>query len=112
MLNHSPLLISLHATSADVVITDPQALVNAAKDLNEDAVTYEQDPYEAAKGAHAIAVMTEWQQYRDLDFVRIHDSMVKPAFIFDGRNLLNHKELHEIGFNVYPIGKAALTHLE
>ncbi|HAR67403.1 MAG TPA: nucleotide sugar dehydrogenase [Lentisphaeria bacterium] len=102
----------LLAERADVVITDPQALVNAAKDLNEDAVTYEQDPYEAAKGAHAIAVMTEWQQYRDLDFVRIHDSMVKPAFIFDGRNLLNHKELHEIGFNVYPIGKAALTHLE
>ncbi len=36
--------------------------------------------------------------------------MKKPAFIFDGRNILNHKELFDIGFNVYPIGKASLTH--
>jgi len=46
-----------------------------------------------------------------LGIERIYHSMVKPAFLFDGRNLLNHKKLYEIGFNVYPIGKPRLTRL-
>jgi UDPglucose 6-dehydrogenase len=98
---------------ADIVITDPHAMDNARYDLGELAksVTWEADPYAAAKDAHAIAVLTEWAQFAQLDFEKIYASMVKPAFIFDGRNLLDHKKLFEIGFNVYPIGKPALTHL-
>ena len=79
------------------------------EDINE-KVSYIVDPYEAAAGCDAITVMTEWDIYRDLDFKKIFDSMIKPAFIFDGRNILNHKKLYEIGFNVYSIGKTALTH--
>ena len=99
---------------ADIVITDPHAMENAKMDLGEDArrVKWEQDPYEAAKGAHAIAVLTEWQQYADLDYERIYQSMVKPAFIFDGRNILDHKRLYEMGFNVYAIGRPPMTHFE
>ena len=63
------------------------------------------DPYEACKGAHAILVMTEWDMFKDLDYQRIFDSMVKPAFVFDGRNILDHKKLKEIGFQVYAIGQ-------
>ena len=74
-------------------------------------VTFVPDPYVAANGADAIAVLTEWTQFTELDYEKIHAAMVKPAFIFDGRNLLNHKLLYKIGFNVYPIGKPALTHL-
>jgi len=98
---------------AEVVITDPHAIENARHDLGELAkrVTFEPDPYVAADGAHAIAVLTEWSQYTELDYEKIHASMVKPAFIFDGRNLLEHKKLYELGFNVYPIGRPALTHL-
>lgn len=98
---------------ADIVITDPHAMENACYDLKELAarVTFEPDPYAAAKNAHAIAVLTEWPQYTQLDYERIYDSMVKPAFVFDGRNLLDHKKLYEIGFNVYPIGKPPLTRL-
>jgi UDPglucose 6-dehydrogenase len=98
---------------ANIVMTDPHALENACYDLKELArrVTFEPDPYVAANGAHAIAVLTEWPQYKELDYERIFQSMVKPAFIFDGRNLLDHKRLYEIGFNVYPIGKPALTRL-
>jgi UDPglucose 6-dehydrogenase len=98
---------------ADVVITDPHALENARLDLGELAtrVTFEPDPYVAANHAHAIAVLTEWSHYTQLDYERIYNSMVKPAFIFDGRNLLDHKKLYEIGFNIYPIGKPPLTHL-
>ncbi len=98
---------------ANIVMTDPHALENARYDLGElaERVTFEPDPYAAANGAHAIAVLTEWAQYTQLDYEKIYASMVKPAFLFDGRNLLDHKKLFEIGFNVYPIGKPALTHL-
>jgi UDPglucose 6-dehydrogenase len=97
---------------AEVVITDPRALENAQLDLGEQAgqVTFEDDPIEAAAGAHAIAVLTEWPQYAELDYKTIYGSMTKPAFIFDGRNILDHQRLFEIGFNVYAIGKPPLTH--
>ena len=94
-------------------MTDPHALENACLDLKElaERVTYENDPYAAAQGAHAIAILTEWPQYTELDYEKIYQSMVKPAFLFDGRNLLDHKKLYQMGFNVYPIGKPPLTHL-
>jgi UDPglucose 6-dehydrogenase len=97
---------------ANLVISDPQALENARLDLREIAagVEFEKDPYKAAKGAHALAVMTEWQEYKNLDFKKIFMGMEKPAFIFDGRNILDHKLLFEIGFNVYPVGKPAMSH--
>lgn len=97
---------------AELVITDPEALDNARLDLKDldQHITYLDDPYEAAEKSHAIAVLTEWQVYRDLDYERIYHSMMKPAFIFDGRNILDHRRLFEMGFNVFPIGKAPLTH--
>jgi len=96
-----------------VVVTDPEALGNARKDLADlgTKISYERDPYTAAQDAHALAVMTDWAEYKALDYQKIFESMVKPAFIFDGRNCLNHQELYEMGFNVYPIGKAPLSHL-
>jgi UDPglucose 6-dehydrogenase len=98
---------------ADIIITDPHAMDNACLDLQEQAsrVTFEIDPYVAAHRAHAIAILTEWPQYKELDYERIYQSMAKPAFLFDGRNLLDHHKLYEIGFNVYPIGKPPLTRL-
>jgi len=97
---------------AEVVISDPKAMDNARTDLGKLAsrVTFEADPYEAAKGAHAVAVLTEWPQFAALDYERIYQGMVHPAFIFDGRNILPHKALHAMGFHVYPIGKPALLH--
>lgn len=97
---------------ARVVITDPKAIKNARTDLAGAAgeIDFVEDPYEAAKGAHAVAIMTEWELYRGLDWKRIHDSMEKPAFLFDGRNILNHKELHAMGFNVYPLGAPPYRH--
>jgi UDPglucose 6-dehydrogenase len=99
---------------AELVISDPKALENAEQDLSrvEGKIAYREDPYEAARGAHAIAVMTEWELYKELDYERIHESMVRPAFIFDGRNILDHERLHRIGFNVFAIGKPPLKHFE
>ncbi len=61
--------------------------------------------YDAAKGAHALAILTEWDEFKDLDYQRIYDSMMKPAFVFDGRNIANRKELVDIGFEVYAVGR-------
>jgi UDPglucose 6-dehydrogenase len=97
---------------AEIVITDPKALKNAKADLTgmEGKVSFVEDPYKAAEGCHAIAILTEWDVYRNLDFQKIYDTMTKPASIFDGRNIIDHKRCFDIGFNVYPTGKPALTH--
>jgi UDPglucose 6-dehydrogenase len=60
---------------------------------------------EAATGAHAIAVMTEWDEFAQLDFNALYAVMAKPAFVFDGRNILPHAAMRKIGFEVYAIGK-------
>jgi UDPglucose 6-dehydrogenase len=98
---------------ASVVITDPKAIANARADLfgAGGAIEFEDDPYAAAAGSHAIAVLTEWDVFRTLDYRRIFEGMVKPAFLFDGRNVLDHQALYSIGFNVFPVGKKPLTHV-
>jgi UDPglucose 6-dehydrogenase len=97
---------------AMVVISDPKALENAKKDLKDvkEGVSFEEDPYRAAEASHAIAILTEWDLYRDLDYERILQSMATPAFIFDGRNILDHRKLFEIGFNVFAVGKTPRKH--
>jgi UDPglucose 6-dehydrogenase len=62
---------------------------------------------EAAAGAHALAVLTEWDEFRSLDFAAIHAGMHKPACVFDGRNILPRSELERIGYRVFSIGKPA-----
>lgn len=103
----------LLAEKAEIIISDPRALKNAAVDLAEakGRIKYVEDPYEATKGCHALVVLTDWDLYRNLDYKKIYRSMIKPAFLFDGRNIINHQKCFSIGFNVYPIGKPALTHL-
>ncbi len=96
---------------AQVVVTDPQALENAKHDLRDLPIEFEPDPYRAAAACHAIAVLTEWEQYKNLDYHVIYQGMQKPAFIFDGRNILHHSQLFDIGFNVYPIGRTGLSHI-
>ena len=112
--NDSAIYISqqLAEEHAHLIITDPKALDNAKNDLRnvDGKIDYIADPYDAASGCDAIAVMTGWRIYTELDYEKIWHSMVKPAFIFDGRNILDHHALFKLGFNVYPIGKPALTH--
>jgi len=104
----------LIAEHAEVIISDPKALKNAAIDLAgiKENVKYIEDPYRAIAGCHAIAILTDWDLYRKLDFQKIYNSMIKPAFLFDGRNIVDHRKCFAIGFNVYPIGKPALSHFK
>jgi UDPglucose 6-dehydrogenase len=75
------------------------------KGVKSKLLTIAKSAYEAAEGAHALAVATEWDEFKTLDFARIYAAMSKPAFIFDGRNILDLQKLKEIGFRVSGIGK-------
>ena len=62
-------------------------------------------PYEAAQKAHAIVICTEWDEFKNYEYLRIYEGMEKPAFIFDGRKMMDHEMLEEIGFKVKSVGK-------
>eukprot|EP01135_Chromosphaera_perkinsii_P005765 Nk52_evm8s360 gene=Nk52_evmTU8s360 len=73
--------------------------------LVERCLHIETGPYAAAKNSHAVVICTEWDEFKDYDYQRIYNDMMKPAFLFDGRLLLDAKTLQNIGFNVSVIGK-------
>ena len=100
---------------AKVKVYDPK--VNAAQMLqdlnylnsrcekeNSTFLKVENDPYKAMEGSHAIAILTEWDDFKTYDWKRIYDNMQKPAFIFDGRNVLDSDVLESIGFVYKGIG--------
>ncbi len=91
--------------SAQQVYADLDYLDTRNTEENERLVRIVKDPYEACEGAHAIAVLTEWDEFRGYDWERIYDRMLKPAHVFDGRNLLDVGKLSKIGFKVHAIGK-------
>lgn len=106
----------LLSEQAQIAIYDPKVeakqihfdlnyLESRSQEENAKGISIETDPYEACKNAHAIAVLTEWDEFKDYDWQKIYDNMLKPAFIFDGRNILNGKKLSEIGFKYKGIGK-------
>uniref|UniRef100_A0A3P9IUE5 UDP-glucose 6-dehydrogenase n=2 Tax=Oryzias latipes TaxID=8090 RepID=A0A3P9IUE5_ORYLA len=72
-----------------------------------DLVTVTSDPYEACQSAHALVICTEWDMFKELDYEKIYKKMLKPAFIFDGRRVLDHlhAQLQHIGFQIETIGK-------
>ena len=94
----------LIAEEAQVVIYDPK--VEAAK-ISElvPAAKVAKSAIEAVTGAHALVICTEWDEFKDLDYKKVYEVMAKPAFVFDGRNILNLKALKKIGFEVYGIGR-------
>ncbi len=90
------------------VYADLDYLGSRTVEENRAGIGVGNDPYEVCKGAHAIAVLTEWDEFKDYDWERIYDSMLKPAKIFDGRNLLDAEKLRSIGFIVQSIGTKSL----
>ena len=88
-----------------LTITDPKALDNARKDLEGIDAEFTADPYEAAREADAVLLLTDWREYPSLDWRRIYDSMRKPALVFDTRNCLDSAALRALGFKVLNIGR-------
>lgn len=101
---------------AQIQVYDPKVIaLQMQSDLNylnsrsepENAkyLTTHSDPYDAVAGAHALAIITEWDEFKTYDWRKIYDNMSKPAFIFDGRNLLDRSALESIGFLYRGIGQ-------
>ena len=94
----------LRAKGATFRAYDPIAWKNARSILGDDGIEYIQNNYDAAQGADAILLMTEWHHFRRPDFDRLKSSM-KTAVIFDGRNQYNPKQMKELGFDYFSIGR-------
>jgi UDPglucose 6-dehydrogenase len=90
--------------SAAKILADLDYLESRSHEANVSLVTSFPNPYEACANAHAIAVLTEWDEFTTYDWQKIYDGMQKPAFVFDGRNLLNRNEMEAIGFVYQGIG--------
>lgn len=90
--------------SQEQVVADLNYLETRSESDNKKHIQSFQDPYEASKNAHAIAILTEWDQFKEYDWEKIYDSMLKPAFVFDGRNLLDESYMRSIGFVYQSIG--------
>ncbi len=101
----------LLAEGAKVYVYDPRV---SEEQIREDVLGKAENPnlivvksaLEACSGAHGVAVLTEWDEFKTLDFQKIYEGMLKPAFLFDGRNILPHQELKDLGFRVFAIGKS------
>ena len=100
---------------ATVVVYDPKVgeeqiqfdlnyLESRSEIENAKGVQVAINAYDACNNAHAIAVLTEWDEFKTYDWQKIYDNMLKPAFVFDGRNILNKEELEKIGFIYQGIG--------
>ena len=87
------------------VQADLNYLNTRSEEENSDSVKSYDDPYEVSKDAHAVAIMTEWDEFKTYDWKKIYDQMKKPAFIFDGRNILDKAEMTKIGFEYFSIGQ-------
>jgi UDPglucose 6-dehydrogenase len=86
------------------ILADLDYLESRPSEVNKQQITVSTDPYATCKGAHAIAILTEWDEFKQYDWQKIYDEMQKPAFIFDGRNLLSGDQLRAIGFVYQAIG--------
>jgi len=96
---------------AEVHIYDPKVSkkqichdIGVAED--HPGVTVASSAAEACQDAHAFAVLTEWDEFKELDFQAIYDQMLKPAFAFDGRNILDQQKLRDIGFQAQSVGRS------
>lgn len=96
---------------AQLAIYDPKVEVGTMRadlgvTVDDERLTFCDDPYEATDEAHAVLILTEWDAFKTLDFKRIYEGMHRPAFLFDGRNLLDLDALRNIGFEASGIGRS------
>ena len=88
------------------IYADLDYLNSRSEGENRKLLKVQNNPYDAIKNSHAIAILTEWDEFKAYDWQKIYDDMRKPAFVFDGRGILDIKVLNKIGFVCYKIGSA------
>jgi UDPglucose 6-dehydrogenase len=100
------LVTELLRRGATVALYDPAAMPEARRRFGEDPrIAYGESPLAAADGADALAIVTEWKEFRSPDFEGLRARLRQPV-IFDGRNLYEPEELRRLRFEYYPIGRA------
>ncbi len=95
---------TLRGMGATIRAYDPEAMENAKKELGDANIEYAKDMYDAAKGADAIFILTEWKEFAGIDLKKVK-SLMNEAVIYDGRNLLSKEDVESAGFNYFAIGK-------
>merc|ERR1712048_73286 len=116
-VRETPAVIVCHMLiedGANVHVYDPKVLredaIREFEDhglkVKEERLVFVKTAQEAADGAHAIVVLTEWDEFKRYNYKEFYEKMLKPAFLFDGRNMLDHPELEIIGYEVHTLGKA------
>lgn len=100
LVEHAKVSVYDPKVPADEIKTD-----TLGKGVDNPRLTVAKDAYEACAGAHAVAIVTEWDEFKNLDYVKIFAAMPKPAFLFDGRNIVDLAALRKIGFRASGIGK-------
>lgn len=90
---------------ASQVFADLDHLKTRSGDKNKQLVEVHDDPYVSSKDSHAVAILTEWDEFRTLDWQLIYEGMLKPACVFDGRAILDREHMELIGFKYYAIGE-------
>jgi UDPglucose 6-dehydrogenase len=98
-----PLIEALLSAGAKVLAHDPEA-TKVAKGIFGKRVTFTTSNYAAIKGAHALAIVTEWNEFRRPDFARMK-SLMKSPVVFDGRNLFTPEQMKQHGFTYYSVGR-------
>lgn len=101
---HAKIAVYDPKVSRKKVLADLDYLETRAASTNSERVMSFEDPYEACSNAHAVAILTEWDEFAAYDWQKIYDAMQKPAFVFDGRNILDGPALEAIGFVYQGIG--------
>ena len=102
---------------AEIIVYDPKVseeriyadldyLNTRSPEENRKLLKVVKDPLKATEKAHAIAILTEWDEFKTYDWEKIYSQMLKPAFIFDGRRLLDMEKMNQLGFNFYKIGQS------
>lgn len=88
---------------AKIKVYDPEALKNIKK-IYGDSISYAKDPYDCAKGSDSLAILTEWNVFRNPDFSKLKQVMKEPL-IFDGRNVFEAQKINDLGFKYFSIGR-------
>lgn len=106
MEEHAQIIVFDPKVSEEQIYLDLDALNTRSPEENRRLLTVTRDPIISTNAAHAIAILTEWDIFKDYDWQEIYTNMLKPAFVFDGRRLLDAEKLKSIGFNYYKIGQS------
>ncbi len=103
---HAEIVVYDPKVKAEQIYADLDYLGTRSPEENRRLLTISQDPIGASLDAHAIAILTEWDEFKNYDWAHIYEQMLKPAFLFDGRRLLEKKQMEHLGFKYYKIGQS------